>query len=142
MNTTNEFLDAVKAKHGLASDYALCKKLGVSSSRIGNYRTNRSVFDDLMAVKVAEALEIEPLYVIASVHAERAKKDGEKKVWTDILEKLGGIAASVVIGFTACALPSQDAFAGATSAHSVYYVKSARRLKKNHWLSLFPGFTR
>lgn len=124
MNTTIEFLDAVKAKHCLTSDYALSKFLCESNQRISNYRVKRSFLDDSMAVKVAEALEIDPLYVIASVHAERAKKETEKKVWTDILEKLGGIAASVVIGFAACALPSPDAFAGASGVHSVYYVKS------------------
>ncbi|MDP1897794.1 MAG: DUF3693 domain-containing protein [Sulfurimicrobium sp.] len=123
MNTTNEFLDAIKAKHGLVSDYALCKKLGVSSSRIGNYRSKRSVFDDLMAVQAAKLLEIDPMYVIAAVHAESAKKESERKVWTDILEKLGGLAASVVIGLALVALPSPSAFAASQSAHSVYYVK-------------------
>jgi hypothetical protein len=123
MNTTIEFLDAVKAKRGLASDYALANYLGESHQRISNYRVKRSFLDDSMAVKVAEALEIDPLYVIASVHAERAKKESEKKVWTDILEKLGGIAASVVIGLALTALPSPDAFASAQNSHSVYYVK-------------------
>lgn len=124
MNTTNEFLDAVKAKHGLASDYALSKELGVKPSCISNYRSNRSYLDDLMAVKVAEALEIDPLYVIASANAERSKKDSERKVWTDILERLGGLAASVVIGLALSALPAPDAFAGGHKAQSVYYVKS------------------
>lgn len=129
MNTTIEFIDAVKAKHGLVSDYALAKFLGESHQRLSSYRVKRTYLDDLMAVKVAEALEIDPLYVIASVHAERAKKETEKKVWTDILEKLGGIAASVVIGFAACALPSPDAFAGASEVHSIYYVKYTDYLK-------------
>ncbi|MBZ0105543.1 MAG: hypothetical protein K8H84_07910 [Sulfuricella denitrificans] len=113
MNTTIDFLDAVKAKHGLVSDYALAKELGVRQSCIGNYRAKRSYLDDLMAVKVAEALEIDPMYVIASANAERSKKAEEKKVWTDILEKLGGLAASVVIGLALTALPSPSAYAAA-----------------------------
>lgn len=142
MNTTNEFLDAVKAKHGLISDYALCKKLEVSSSRIGHYRKNRSVFDDLLAVKVANLLEIDPLYVIAAVHAESAKKESEKKVWTDILERLGGLAASVVIGLSLSALPAPQAHAGGISNHSVYIMLSRLRNRKNRWLPFFPAFPR
>lgn len=128
MNTTNEFLDAVKAKQGLASDYALCKFLGESTARIGNYRSKRSFLDDLMAVRVAKLLEIDPLYVIASANLERAKKESEKSAWLDILEKLGGIAATVVIGFAACALPAPDAFAAGSAFNNnldsnIHYTK-------------------
>lgn len=123
MRTTNEFLDAIKTKHGLQSDYALAKKLGVKQSCICNYRSERSKFDDLMAIKAAGALEIDPLFIISAVHAERAKSEQEKAVWKGIYERLGGMAAAILLGLALIA-PSPDASAdGLKNVCNVYYVK-------------------
>lgn len=123
MNTTNEFLDAVKAKHGLSSDYALAHKLGITRQAISKYRNSHGQLEDSLAISVAKLLEIDAAYVVACMHSERAKREDEKAVWREIIERFGGVAASVLITFAACAMPSPDAFAAAQSAHSVYYVK-------------------
>ncbi|EGR2797614.1 transcriptional regulator [Vibrio cidicii] len=57
MNYTNVLLDRVKAKLELSSDYQLAKFLEVSTGRIGNYRSGRSVLDWNMAFKIADLLE-------------------------------------------------------------------------------------
>ena len=58
MQTTNEFLDAVKARHQLTSDYQLAKFLGVRQSTISNYRVRKSGFDEAMALRVGEKDEV------------------------------------------------------------------------------------
>lgn len=134
MKTTNDFLDMLKAKRGLASDYALGKLLGYSTSRIGNYRKNRSFLEDDQAVLIAEMLEIDPAIVLASVHYERAKKAEEKAVWKGIFEKLGGLAAGVMLGFAlfslgGAAVYSDSAEASNSDLTPIYIIRSDRTPK-------------
>ncbi len=98
MNTTLELLDAVKVRHSLPSDYKLAKVMGVTHSCISNYRSGRSTLDDSMVLKVADLLESDPAMILATVHAERAKRPEEKAVWQSIMERLGGAAACALLG--------------------------------------------
>lgn len=141
MQTTIEFLDALKAKHGGISDYAIAPMLGITRGAVSKYRVGKDYLGDSTAIRVAELLEIDPAIVIASVHAERSKSEKEKAVWREILEKLGGVAASVVIGIASYTLPVHQAEASVlNSGANVYYVKSRRLKKKNRWQGLFSFF--
>ncbi|MGK5049349.1 DUF3693 domain-containing protein [Janthinobacterium sp. GB4P2] len=87
MKTTIQFLDAVKEKLGIESDYALAKRLGFSLSTVSNYRTGRRVLDDDAALTIALALDVHPFTVIASVNAERAKTPEQRARWSGVMEK-------------------------------------------------------
>lgn len=87
MKTTVDWLAICKQRFNVESDYALAKRLGVSQQTISSYRTGRSRFDDDMALTVAQALHIDPLQVIASVNAERAKTPEQKARWMGVMEK-------------------------------------------------------
>lgn len=106
MNTTNDFLNAVKAKTGAVSDYALAPKIGLTKQMISRYRLKKDYFSDEYCLKVAEILEIDPAIVIAAIHAERAKNESEKRVWTDIFERLGGVAAALVVSVSLNTTPA------------------------------------
>ncbi|WP_322400355.1 DUF3693 domain-containing protein [Massilia luteola] len=95
---THEYLDAVKRHLGIASDYALAKKLGFSQSAMSSYRTGRRVLDDDAALTVAEALGINPLVVIAAANAERAKTDEQKARWTGLMEKFSASFNTLLSG--------------------------------------------
>lgn len=133
MNTSNSYLDAVKTKLGLVSDYQLAKFLGCGHARISNYRSGYSKFDDEMAVKAASILEIDPMIVIAAVNAERAKNEETKAIWKALFERLGGVAATLLIASGLNIATPSNSIAGAassvdvTSNNNVYYVKSTRR---------------
>lgn len=86
MKTTIEFLDAVKEKLGIDSDYALAKRLGFSLSGMSNYRTGRRILDDDAALAVATALEVHPFEVIAAANAERAKTPEMRARWMGLIE--------------------------------------------------------
>lgn len=109
MQTTNDFLDMLKARRGLASDYAVAKFLGCSPSRISNYRSKRSHFGDDEAILMAELLEIDPAYVLANIHAERAKDEVQKRVWKDLVKRLGGTAAALLL--VVCVFSEKPAYA-------------------------------
>ena len=78
---TIEYLDQVKARHGIKSDYALAQVLAVTHATVSHYRTGRSIMDATVAVKVAELLALNPLVVIAAAEIERATKDKVRQVW-------------------------------------------------------------
>jgi len=135
MERTADFLDALKARHQLTSDYQLAKLLNVSSSRVANYRMDRSKLDDAIALKVAELLDLEAGYVLACVHAERAKEPRERKAWAELAKRAAAALALL------CALPvfnpapAQAAGAqgqsGDARGSSVYYVKLRMRATWN-----------
>lgn len=141
MNTTKDYLEAVKAKTGAASDYALAPILGLTKQQISVYRNNKGFLGDETAIKVAEILEIDAAIVAAAVHAERAKSDQEKAMWTSMWEKLGGVAASLVVALALGSSPSPAQAAPGGVANSVYYVKSRRRLNPNPFLAILQPFT-
>lgn len=85
---TLEFLDAVKKKHGITSDYALAKVLDVPQSSVSSYRNGRRIIDDDMCLVVAQELGIQPITVIAAANAERAKTPEQKARWTGLMEKI------------------------------------------------------
>lgn len=124
MQTTIGFLEAVKARHGLTSDYQLAKFLGVTRSCISKLQSGRDPMGEKTALKVANALEIDAGYVLACAHLEGAKGEEIKSTWRGIVEKLGGVAATVVLGIAAYTLPLPPAHAGSSlMPHAVYYVK-------------------
>jgi len=86
MNTL-EYLDAVKAKLGIESDYALAASLGVTRSAVSTFMRGKGIFGDDVALTVAEILQINPLEVIAAANAERAKTPEQKARWTNLVEK-------------------------------------------------------
>src|SRR3569832_673008 len=81
MNTTREYLIEVKKKNNLSSDYALAKLLGTTRSAISFYMKGERIMDDTTCLKVAEALNLNPLEIIARANAERARTDEEAKQW-------------------------------------------------------------
>ncbi len=113
MASSLEFLDAVKVKHGISSDYALAKALGVTRFTISGYRHGKAkAMNSATAIRVAELLEIDPLLVVAVAERERAQADAERELWDKLVKKLGGMAAAVLLGagLAGTPAPSQAGF--------------------------------
>lgn len=84
--TSLEYLEAVKRRLGITSDYALAARLGVTRSAVSKFQKG-AVFGDDVALTVAEILGVEPIVVIAAANAERAKTPEQKARWTGLMEK-------------------------------------------------------
>ena len=134
MKNTIEFLNAVKAKTGAASDYALAKELNTSKQVISNYTSKNRPMSDDIALKVASILDLDPYIVLAAVHAEHAKTQAEKSAWTALFERLGGVAAALALGIMLNAPIDAKANSRAepkplhNTNHCIHYAK--RRNKK------------
>lgn len=96
MKTTAQWLDAIKARLDLPSDYAAAKVLNVTRSAVSAYRNGRSTFDDDTAFLVAEILDVNPLEVLVSSRAERAKNDDQRHQWEGRWEKFSRSFRSLV----------------------------------------------
>lgn len=124
MQRTADFLDAIRVRYGLTSDYQLAKRLGVTHGAISHYRAGRSQLDDAMAIRVAGLLDLDPGYVVSCAHAERAKDDETRAMWTQLAKRA---AVGVLAAFGLTTAPAPPASAAGVAADSVYYVKSRRR---------------
>lgn len=106
---TIDFLDAIKRRHEIQSDYALAKLLNVRQTRISHYRRGVSCFDADMALKVAEMLEMPSGYVLACIEeerAERTKRPQVKAAWHEVAKALAPLFAAAVVGFSAVGTPT------------------------------------
>lgn len=95
---TQQYLQAVKAALGITSDYALAKALHITPSTVSGYRAGRSRIDDDVALTISEILKLNPLVVIASANAERAKTPEQRARWSGVMEKFSASFNSLLLG--------------------------------------------
>ncbi|MBD2941312.1 DUF3693 domain-containing protein [Burkholderia pseudomallei] len=97
MKTTVEYLDAIKVRLDLPSDYAVAKALGLTRAAVSKQRLGHSVFDDTTALRVAEILGVDPMEVISAANAERARDEETRRLWERAWGKVTGATAAVAI---------------------------------------------
>lgn len=97
MNSPAEFLDALRSRYGLRSDYQVSKLLGVSASYVSKYRHGRVGFSDELAAKVAELLDLDPGYVLARLYEERAQSDEGRNVWRELARRLAPATVALLL---------------------------------------------
>lgn len=83
-----DFLDAAQAALGVDSDNKLATALDVPRDRISKVRTGARKIDDVLAEKIAIALDQPVLYVMAAVQAERAKRSKYREIWRALSERV------------------------------------------------------
>ncbi|MES2163369.1 MAG: hypothetical protein V4476_19620 [Pseudomonadota bacterium] len=84
---TTEYLDAVKAKLDLPSDYALSKVLGITRESVSALRNAKNCMGIETCMKVAEILGIDEHIVYSDAQLERAKTPELMLFWQAVAEK-------------------------------------------------------
>ena len=83
-----EFLDAIKEKYGIKTDYRLGRILKISPSRISMYRISKREFDedtcDVVAIDLDETIEV----LLAEIQAVRGTRTKHEAAW----RRLGRVA--------------------------------------------------
>jgi predicted transcriptional regulator len=124
MKTTIDYLNAIKAKTGAVSDYALAKEMGITRAAVSIYMAKKRTFSDETALKVARILDIDASEVLLAAHIERSQSETVKTAYKSIFERLGGVAASVLVATTLFSNPAPvKAATGNDFVNDVYYVK-------------------
>jgi transcriptional regulator with XRE-family HTH domain len=98
VKTTNEYLDEVKAKLALPSEYALAKVLGITQPSVMQYRNGRSALGIETSMKIGELLGIDGHVVYANGQIERAKNPQISEFWKTISEKFSESFKSLLSG--------------------------------------------
>jgi len=128
---TVDFLDAVKKRHGLTSDYQLAKLLRWNTQRISMYRHTPRELDDDACVQIAEALGVPPAYVMACIAAARAKSADIKRHWLAAARLLKTGTAAVIlataVAVSQVAAPRAEASAARLTEPSIHYAPRRRR---------------
>ncbi|HEY0877136.1 MAG TPA: DUF3693 domain-containing protein [Zeimonas sp.] len=114
---TVEYLDALRKRLHLPSDYAVSKVLNCSRAAVSAYRHGERAFDDTTALRVADLLELPPARVLADMAAERAKDAKVRAVWQRIASSAAAVVLGLVVGQFAGPAPA-SASTGAASAQS------------------------
>jgi len=102
---TVEYLDEIKKAHPdtdgkPASDYRVAKLLKVAKATVSKYRLHGTCFDDEVAARAGDLLDMPAYIVIIDMHYERAQKKKNTQVmqaWEDIAKKLTGTAAGILL---------------------------------------------
>lgn len=105
MNTC-EYLDEVRRRLDLPSDYALQKPLNLSKSQLSKYRTGKDCLSDDISLVVAEILNIPAGTVLLDMHIERSKTPELRAAWTGLMEKFSASFNLLLLG----ASPRQASF--------------------------------
>lgn len=123
---TTDFLDAVRAKHGLRSDYQLARFLGSRQATISRYRTGGSMMDEAMCLKIAALLELDPGHVLAAIAAERAKPVEVKTAWSRVAAQLAKVGCVALVAL-AGALHNQNVRAADLDRAGIHICAKRRR---------------
>lgn len=91
-----EYLDAVKARISVESDYELAKRLELGRSTISEIRKNIRPMPLEVAYRVAITLELDPAEVVADLEAQRAKTPKAREFWTGFISHARQAAAVVL----------------------------------------------
>lgn len=82
-----DYLDLVKKKLDLPSDYALAKVLGITSTAVGALRSSKSSMGIETALKVGEILDVDGHAIYAAGQIERARSPEIRQFWVGVVEK-------------------------------------------------------
>lgn len=158
MHSTHQLLDAAKARAGLQSDYKLGIALGLTSdSAVTHYRKGRSHPDDKTGRRLADLAGLDEGYVLACLHAERAKDEDSRQAWQRIAKRLEGIAAALLLAVlanlfgvtfdqgamakTPAPSPASQQAPHASGCGSVYYVNRLIQRVRQYFGRFFGLFT-
>lgn len=144
MRETTKILDRLCIHFGTpekpASDYQVAKLLGVTRASVSSWRVGRGTFSDEVAIRIADALNENPAYLLALAQSERTESEPARRVYKQIAQRYSRSAAAILAGLSVAAacsfLPSNQALASSpdyflTDA-SMYYANWRRRLR--HWI--------
>lgn len=124
MFSVAEYLDSVKARAGIDSDYRLAAVIEISRGAIGNYRNGVSLPDERVIAKLCELVGDDADLIAVQIQAARAKTDQARSMWMHIAERLRhaptALAGHVAVVMAFCLFASNfvasDADAASDSA--------------------------
>lgn len=85
MSKTTDYMDEVKRRKGLTSNYQLSKLLEISEPAISECYSGKKHADLYIGTRLALALGMEPIHLLAEVRAEAEKNEKKRNFWLGFL---------------------------------------------------------
>ena len=130
-------LDELKKRHNLPSDYKLAKFLGISRTRLSNYRCGINTIDDDLAARIDKLLELPEGVIALEMHAKRSKCPQISNTFHEIAQKLaaGALCLMLVVG-GALPKPAQATGQIGPVNNNIHYAHLKRRVRRREsWLN-------
>ena len=89
MKTLENYIDEFKEKLKIESDYQLSKKIDVSRQQISKIRNGETSIGREKCIRIAAALRIDPLEIIATVEAQKEKNPEVRALWVRLAKEKG-----------------------------------------------------
>jgi hypothetical protein len=85
MKTTADYIDALRVKLNVDSDFAALSRLGVNHrQQVSKWRLMHGAFGEELSIKVADALEIDRAEVLLAMQVQKESNIEIKKLWERI----------------------------------------------------------
>ena len=97
MSKTTDYMDEVKRRKGLTSNYQLHKVLDVSEQAISECYAGRKHADLYIGTKLALELGIEPIHLLAEVREEVEKNEKKRQFWASFRTHAAVVLVCLVV---------------------------------------------
>ena len=119
--TNEELLEKVKEKTGITSDYKLAQVLDIPRERISDYRKGKRDPDVYACTKIAIAIGVPPIEIIAEVEARSAPTENKRTFWRDFRLHAGKAA---VIALALSFIPTWSTDVNASTLNEASIMRS------------------
>lgn len=85
--TIDNYLDAARARHSIASDRELGRRLGLSKGAVNHYRMGHSYPDDGTMLELARLALVDPSQALIDLNIWRCKSDGARALYSQIAKE-------------------------------------------------------
>lgn len=89
MKWLEDYIDELKERLKLKSDYATAQYLGIPRQSMTKIRNNTALIGNDKCLKIANALKIDPIEIIATVNAQKEKDKDLKAMWIRLAKEKG-----------------------------------------------------
>lgn len=94
---STKYLDDLMRKNEFRRDKELAKLLGVTAATISQYRSGARVMDNETCLRIAIALETDPMPIIMAADIDRAERSGQRSLWESFSRKAAAFAGVAVM---------------------------------------------
>lgn len=125
--TVNGLLDEIRRRRGFTSDYQLCKHMGWTTSKLGNWRSGAVGPSDEVCASIAAELGVDTLYVIAVAKLDKQPPEQLARAWRELAKMTKSAAITTVLVAAGVGAQFAPAPSDAHGFNDVYIMRQRRR---------------
>lgn len=135
----NAVLDAIKARHSCITDGDLCRLMGISRTRLSNYRNTTRMFEDDLCPVIETLLDLPPGLMALEAHSQRSKCPAVAGIFHKMAQQLAAGALCLMLVFNGGFVP-EPAQSGQIVRfdNNIHYAHVRHRLRRLIWALFFP----